>query len=86
MYVLNGWNSGWGWILWMGIVFLFVSSAGNWGYTYRAHRRYDTGSKSAMDFLKERYAKGEINLEEFRQIKAQIQDQNEKLGSAIRSA
>ncbi len=38
------WNDlyfGWGWFLWFGVIFLFFSSFGNWGYTYRAHRRYE---------------------------------------------
>lgn len=36
----NDWYFGWGWFLWFGILFLLFSSIGNWGYTYRAHRKY----------------------------------------------
>ena len=34
----NDWYLGWGWILWLGFIFLMFSNFGNWGYTYRAHR------------------------------------------------
>ena len=36
----NDWYSGWGWVLWFGVMVLLFSSIGNWGYTYRAHRRF----------------------------------------------
>ncbi len=42
-------------------IFLMFSSFGNWGYTYRAHRKYDGTNKDAIDILNERYARGEIN-------------------------
>ena len=53
------WNDlyfSWGWFLWLGFILLFFSSFGNWGYTYRAHRRFGglqgggrwTSSTSAM--------------------------------------
>ena len=29
----------WIWFLWMGIIFVMFSSFGNWGYTYRVHRK-----------------------------------------------
>ena len=35
----NDWYFGWGWFLWLDFVILMFSSIGNWGYTYRAHRR-----------------------------------------------
>jgi putative membrane protein len=61
----NDWYSGWGWILWFGIVLLLFSSAGNWGYSYRVHRKYSTSSgKNAIDILNERYARGELKREE----------------------
>jgi len=74
---MNGyWYSGWGWFLWFGIIFLMFSSFGNWGYTYRAHRRLEDfyPNKSALDHLNERYAKGELSREEYQQIKSEISD------------
>ena len=52
-YYWNDWYSGWGWFLWFGVVFLLFSSIGNWGYTYRAHRRLGDGpyQKEAIDNL-----------------------------------
>lgn len=69
----NDWYLGWGWFLWFGVIFLFFSSFGNWGYTYRAHRRYEQlAPKDAFDILSERYARGEIDREEFGKMKAEI--------------
>ncbi len=69
----NSWYFGWGWILWLGFIFLFFSSMGNWGYTYNAHRKYGSGRpKEAFNILSERYARGEITREQFVQAKADI--------------
>lgn len=69
----NDWYSGWGWFLWFGIMILVFSSVGNWGYTYRVHRRHGTQpAKDALDILDERYARGEITREERAQMKSTI--------------
>jgi putative membrane protein len=70
------WNDlyfGWGWMLWIGFIFLMFSGLGNWGYTYRAHQRYAaTPGKDARDILNERYARGDISREEFARMKTEI--------------
>jgi putative membrane protein len=49
------------------------SSFGNWGYTYRIHRKFDLGSgRQALDFLNERYARGEITQPEYARMKLEI--------------
>lgn len=64
---------GWGWILWLGFMFLIFSSVGNWGYSYRAHRKYDgTARRDASAILNERYASGEIDRVQYLQLKTDI--------------
>jgi putative membrane protein len=59
--------------LWIGIWFLLISSFGNWGYTYRVHRRYgERSDKTSTELLNERYARGDINREEFHKIKNEM--------------
>jgi putative membrane protein len=70
------WNdlySGWGWFLWFGFVLLLFSGLGNWGYTYRAHRRFGNEARSvALDILDTRYAKVEITRDEYALMKTEI--------------
>jgi putative membrane protein len=75
-YYWNDWYTGWGWVLWFGFLLLFFSSLGNWGYTYRAHSRFSTDlpKKDVMDILNERYARGELNHEEYQRTKSAIQE------------
>jgi hypothetical protein len=47
----NDWYFGWGWLLWFGFIFLLFSSVGNWGYAYRAHRRFgELGGRTRLIF------------------------------------
>jgi putative membrane protein len=72
-HVADNWYFGWGWLLWLFFVFLMFSSIGNWGYTYRAHRKYDGRSGSnAIDILNERYARGEVTRDQFLLLKSDI--------------
>jgi putative membrane protein len=72
-YLGSSWYLGWVWLLWLGFIFLMFSSIGNWGYTYRAHRKYDgSPRKEAIDILNERYARGEITRDQYSQLKTDI--------------
>ncbi len=67
----GNWYFGWGWFLWFGVWFLFIASAGNWGYSYRAHQKYKQNPhRNALDILNERYALGEVQREEYELIKS----------------
>ncbi len=69
----NDWYFGWGWFLWLGLIFLLFSSVGNWGYTYRAHRRFGSlPFADAFEILHTRYAKGEITRDEYARMKSEI--------------
>jgi putative membrane protein len=76
----NDWYFGWGWFLWLGLIFLLFSSIGNWGYTYRAHRRFGSATGSdALDILDARYARGDITRDEYVRMKSEI-SRTEPLG------
>ncbi len=69
----NDWYFAWGWFLWVGLFFLLFSSIGNWGYTYRVHRRYgQVPSQAALDILNARYARGEIAKDEYSRMKTEM--------------
>lgn len=69
----NEYWGGWGWLMWVGIWFLLISSFGHWGYSYRFNRRYSVQSqKTAIDILNERYASGDIEKDEYTRIKKEI--------------
>ncbi len=72
-YYWHDWYNGWGWFLWFGLWLLMISSLGNWGYTYRSHKRFgDSPRKDALTILKERYARGEIPRDEFQLMKSEM--------------
>jgi putative membrane protein len=69
----NDWYVAWGWLLWLAFTVLLFSSAGNWGYTYHAHRKYDGGRRrEALDAFNERLARGEITREQYLELKSKI--------------
>mgnify|MGYP001554952437 CR=1 FL=1 len=69
----NDFFFGWGWVLWMGFIFLLFSSFGNWGYAYRAHRKLNgLPGKDASALLNERYAGGEVSRAQYLEMKADI--------------
>ena len=74
LYDSNSWFAGWGFFLWFGFIFLLFSSMGNWGYTYRAHKKYIdlTQGRSAFDILDERFAKGDIKRDEYLSMREDI--------------
>lgn len=62
-----GWGMGFGWILGIVVLVLII-----WAVNRRINSGYNTTpqeKKSALDILKERYARGEINKEEFEEKK-----------------
>ena len=70
MYGHHWWGMGFGWLTGMVFIVLIIwiiFRVANQN-SYRSNR-----SSSAMDILKERYAKGEINKEEFEEKRKQIE-------------
>ena len=68
----HGWGMGFGWIL--GIIILLVIL---W-LAFRAFQpnteQHSLSRKTPLDILKERYAKGEIDKEEFEQRKKDLEE------------
>lgn len=68
----HGWPMGLGWIFWLIIIALVVWVVAR---LINPDRRAGAGSESdrtALDIIKERYAKGEISREEFKQLEKDI--------------
>lgn len=68
MHWINGFGGGWMMILW-GIIIIGLIAILVRLFSGRNNR---PDVKSAMDILKERYAKGEINTEEFKEKKNEL--------------
>lgn len=70
MGVWGGWGMGFGMLMFWGLLIaaIVLLVKGPWGLGTRGKR-----DKSALDILKERYARGEIEREEFEQKKRELQ-------------
>jgi putative membrane protein len=65
----------WGWFLWVAVIVFVIFNVGNWGYTYNAHRKYeDFSRKGFTNILDERYARGELEREDYMRLKSEITD------------
>jgi putative membrane protein len=65
----NGWSMGWMWIFWVAILVGLVLLIG-WMMTAGRTRRggsKEPAEKSAEEILKQRYARGEVDREEYAQ-------------------
>ena len=71
MHDVNGWwmlfGGVWMFIFWGGLIALIA-----WGITRLTRRDESVSKHSPLDIAKERYARGEINKEEFEQIKKDL--------------
>jgi putative membrane protein len=66
----HGWGMGWGWIVGFIILVAII-----WIFVRMVNQNYlskNTKSKSAIDILKERFARGEISKEEFTERKKEL--------------
>jgi putative membrane protein len=64
----DGWDHHWWWPLWL-VVWLVVIGAVVW---FVSRRRRDDGLQSARAILAERYARGELSGEEYRERVEQL--------------
>jgi putative membrane protein len=66
----HGWGMGWGWIIGLAVIVLII-----WlivKITNQNDNQRQLGGKSAFDILKEKYAKGEISKEEYKEKRNDI--------------
>jgi len=70
---VSGWSGSWGWIwmIFMWIIMAFVAIAIWRALTHGSN--HSSHSRSALDVLKERLAKGEIETKEFEEKKALLE-------------
>ena len=82
--MMGGLGFGFGWIFmilfWVIIIWAIVAlvRGGGWGYgcgghSHGEHKQDGTSKNSALDILKERYAKGEINKQEYEEKKKDLE-------------
>ena len=66
----GGWGGGWLMLVWWGLIIAVIVGLTRWvlGQQGNAQR----GGSTALDILKERYAKGEISKQEFEDKKKDI--------------
>ncbi|MCF8219215.1 MAG: SHOCT domain-containing protein [Bacteroidales bacterium] len=67
---MHGWGMGWGWIIGLIVLGLII-----WIVVRTANQNTginQASEKTPLDILKERYAKGEIDKEEFEQRKKDL--------------
>jgi putative membrane protein len=65
-----GFGMGWGWIIGLILLGVIIWLAAR--TTSRGNNLNSPGNKSAFDILKDRYARGEINKDEFEEKKRSI--------------
>ena len=70
-YGMNGWGMGWWWIIGIIIIAFIVWVVVKTMNNNRSN--ISAPGKSALDILKERYARGEINKEEFEEKKNNLE-------------
>lgn len=73
------WGMGYGYggifmILWWVLIIGGIVAIGKWLATPSSIRGHQLADKSALDILKERYARGEIEQEEFQRKKRELSE------------
>jgi putative membrane protein len=67
--VTGGFGMGFMWIFWVAIIVIVMALA--WSYTGKG-KRSENSIPSALDMLKQRYARGEISKEEYEEKKKDL--------------
>ncbi|MHB0869072.1 MAG: SHOCT domain-containing protein [Chloroflexota bacterium] len=67
MWGLGGFGMLIGWLVWIGLIVLVV-----WGVASLFPTRREPGQDSALEILKQRFARGEISAAEFQQAKRDL--------------
>lgn len=73
--MFGGYGGGFGWlfmILWLLLIVGAIVAFVRWLSSPSQTAAHSTPEKSALDILKERYARGEIEMEEFQQKKSDL--------------